>query len=50
MKKSAKGQGMIMELMTRFPDEATCVAYLRQLRWPDGFVYLRCGAIIRAWC
>jgi len=25
-----------------FPDEAACVAYLEQLRWPDGFVCPRC--------
>jgi transposase-like protein len=26
-----------------FPDEAACVYYLERLRWPDGFVCLRCG-------
>jgi transposase-like protein len=25
-----------------FPDEAACVAFLEQLRWPDGFVCPRC--------
>jgi len=26
-----------------FPDEASCRAYLEQLRWPQGFVCPRCG-------
>lgn len=26
-----------------FPDEASCVTYLEQLRWPQGFVCVRCG-------
>lgn len=26
-----------------FPDEAACVSYLEQLRWPEGFVCPRCG-------
>ena len=43
MKKQAKGPGTIVELMARFPDEATCVEFLRKLRWPDGFVCPRCG-------
>ena len=25
-----------------FPDEAACTAYLEQLRWPEGFVCLKC--------
>jgi transposase-like protein len=32
-----------------FPDEATCRAYLRQLRWPAGFVCPRCGGQAEAW-
>jgi hypothetical protein len=32
-----------VELMARFPDEAACVAFLRKLRWPQGFVCPRCG-------
>ena len=44
MKKQAKGPGTIVELMARFPDETACVAFLRKLRWPDGFVCPRCGA------
>ena len=43
MKKQAKGPGTIVDLMSRFPDEATCVAFLHKLRWPDGFVCPRCG-------
>lgn len=41
--KEAKGPGTIVELMARFPDEVACVAFLRKLRWPDGFVCPRCG-------
>jgi len=26
-----------------FPDEAACLRYLEQLRWPGGFVCVRCG-------
>ncbi|PCH49825.1 MAG: IS1595 family transposase [Cellvibrionales bacterium] len=26
-----------------FPDESSCVGYLEQLRWPQGFVCVRCG-------
>jgi transposase-like protein len=32
-----------MEFERRFPDEASCRAYLSTLRWPDGFVCPRCG-------
>lgn len=32
-----------MELERRFPDDASCRAYLFHLRWPDGFVCPRCG-------
>ncbi len=28
-----------------FPDDAACLEYLRGLRWPEGFVCTRCGAI-----
>jgi transposase-like protein len=27
-----------------FPDDASCVAYLERLRWPDGFVCPMCGS------
>jgi len=33
----------LAELELRFANEAACRAYLAQLRWPDGFVCLRCG-------
>ena len=26
-----------------FPDEAACLRYLEQVRWPGGFVCVRCG-------
>lgn len=29
--------------MDWFPDEAACLKYLEQLRWPEGFVCPRCG-------
>jgi hypothetical protein len=32
-------------LLEWFPDEAACLAYLDRLRWPDGFVCPRCGAV-----
>ena len=28
-----------------FPNDAACLEYLGQLRWPDGFVCPRCGAV-----
>lgn len=42
-KREARGPGTIMDLMERFPDEPTCIAFLRKLRWPNGFVCPRCG-------
>lgn len=33
----------LLEFQERFPDEATCAGYLRQMRWPDGFVCPSCG-------
>ena len=38
----------LMELETRFNSEAACCEYLRQLRWPDGFICPRCG-VGEAW-
>ena len=32
-----------------FPNEAACREYLRQLRWPAGFVCPRCGDQTQAW-
>jgi hypothetical protein len=40
--KEGKGPRTIVELQERFPDEAACLEFLRELRWPDGFV--SCGA------
>lgn len=32
------------ELLEWFPDDASCLAYLEGLRWPDGFACPACGA------
>lgn len=42
-KNEANGPGTIVDLMARFPDEPTCIEFLRKLRWPNGFVCPRCG-------
>jgi len=34
----------VIELEERFSTEAACLAYLRKLRWPNGFVCPRCQA------
>ena len=36
------------EFRDRFVDDATCLAYLEQLRWPDGFLCPACGGV-KAW-
>lgn len=36
------------EFLTWFSDEASCIAFLEQLRWPDGFVCPKCGGR-KAW-
>ena len=33
----------LSEFQKAFPDEARCVAFLFQRRWPDGFVCPSCG-------
>ena len=33
----------LLEFHSQFPDEASCWAYLRRMRWPRGFVCPRCG-------
>jgi len=38
----AKGPQTLLELQERFPDEAACMAFLRAVRWPEGFVCPRC--------
>ena len=35
--------GTYQELLTWFPDNAACIAYLEKLRWPDGFICPACG-------
>lgn len=41
--RKAKGPETVLELLERFPDETACAAFLRELRWPQGFVCPRCG-------
>lgn len=38
----------LIEFQQRFPDEAACVVYLREARWPGGFVCPACGGL-RGW-
>lgn len=38
----------LIEFQQRFPDEAACVAWLQELRWPEGFVCPACGGT-RGW-
>jgi transposase-like protein len=38
----------LMEFESRFASEEACVAYLRKMRWPDGFVCASCGGR-KAW-
>jgi len=33
------------EFVAWFPDDDACLRYLRQLRWPSGFVCAKCGVI-----
>jgi transposase-like protein len=40
--KDGKGPRTLLELQARFPDEAACMAFLRAVRWPEGFVCPRC--------
>jgi len=35
----------LLEFQRSFPHEAACAAHLEKLRWPDGFVCHRCGAV-----
>lgn len=32
----------LLEFCDQFPDEEACAAYLKEVRWPDGFVCPRC--------
>src|SRR5208283_2265471 len=38
----AKGRSL-SQFQETFPDEASCVAFLLERRWPNGFVCPRCG-------
>ncbi|MBV8892889.1 MAG: IS1595 family transposase [Acidobacteria bacterium] len=40
--------GSLIVFQQRFPDEASCAAYLAAVRWPQGFVCPRCGHT-KAW-
>jgi len=33
----------LIEFQDRFPDEESCWRFLREVRWPEGFVCPRCG-------
>ncbi len=35
----------LLEFQRAFPDDAACAAHLEQLRWPEGFICPRCGAV-----
>ena len=35
----------LIEFQKRFSDEADCAAYLREARWPKGFVCPACGGV-----
>jgi transposase-like protein len=37
------GPRTLIEFQEMFPDEAACWAYLRAMRWPEGFVCPACG-------
>lgn len=35
----------LLEFQRMFPDEAACLSYLRELRWPGGFACACCGSV-----
>ena len=35
----------LLEFQRQFPDEAACLRYLEQVRWPEGFVCPKCNAV-----
>ena len=37
------------EFMKMFPDDAACMAYLTQLRWPEGFTCPACAEAAKPW-
>lgn len=43
MRKAPRFPTSLLEFETVFPDEDACIAYLRSVRWPDGFRCPKCG-------
>lgn len=39
----------LLDFQRMFPDERACGNYLERVRWPDGFVCPRCGAVGEAY-
>ena len=39
----AKKDFTLFDLMTRFPDEQSCIAYLSDQKWSVGYVCFKCG-------
>jgi len=37
------------EFVTMFPDNNSCINYLTQLRWPHGFVCIKCKKVSKPW-
>ena len=37
------------DFIERFDSEAACLAYVEQIRWPNGFVCPHCGVIDEPW-
>ena len=37
------------EFVKKFPDDASCVTFLVQLRWPDGFICRSCKLASTPW-
>ena len=33
----------IFEFQSKFPDDRSCLAYLAELKWADGYVCQKCG-------
>ena len=36
----------MIDLMDMFPTEESCLEYLIQMRWPEGYHCLRCGSVL----
>ena len=41
--------GTYREFVEWFPDNESCIAYLKKLRWPNGFICPACGSAIKPW-